>query len=43
MKNLVLKKKNLTQIKLLTKGWNKSWWDNPIDQMSDHSWSNLWY
>ncbi|KHN01565.1 agamous-like MADS-box protein AGL61 [Glycine soja] len=35
MKKLELEKKNLAQIEVLTKGWNRSWWDDPIDQMTD--------
>ncbi|TKY51061.1 Agamous MADS-box protein AGL62 [Spatholobus suberectus] len=36
MKKLELEKKNLAQTETLAKGWNRRWWDDPIDQMSDH-------
>lgn len=36
MKKLELEKKNLTQTEVLSNDLNTNWWDQPIDQMSDH-------
>ncbi|KAK7388160.1 hypothetical protein VNO78_22968 [Psophocarpus tetragonolobus] len=35
MTKLEIEKKNLTQSVILAKTWNRRWWDDPIDQMSD--------
>ena len=34
-KKLELEKKNLAQTEILAKGWNRRWWNDPIDQMSE--------
>ncbi|CAJ1940968.1 unnamed protein product [Sphenostylis stenocarpa] len=35
MKNLEAEKKNLRETEALVKGWNRRWWEDPIDQMSE--------
>ncbi|RDX61777.1 Agamous-like MADS-box protein AGL61, partial [Mucuna pruriens] len=35
MKKLELEKKNLSQTETLAKNWNRRWWDDSIDQMTD--------